>query len=477
MTNIFLAYLLTGLIGTLSACVLFFMKPLTKKCFSASWHYYVWLVVLIIMLVPLRVDVNSFTFKDNEVVHLSTEELSESAAIAVTENNNAEQNAPLTFDGFSHALEKNLHLFAYVWLFIAAAVFVQKAVRYRFFIKNVLKNSYPINLDEAGENIEVRIMDKAESPFVIRSINPILVLPDKSLTACQMKNVLAHEIMHIKRKDILYKWLVTACKAVHWFNPFMYLIAREIDKACEISCDEAVAKSMNKNEKKSYAETIMSFAFEKGTMPLTTSIATSKKVLRNRLVAIKNSKRGSKIKGAFSALVVLLFLMVFSMVSAFAGGLLLPLYGNKAPTLYFDDEQALYGYKDNEGNVVIEPQYLKAGDFYEDAALVILPENPKVLRFIKPDGTYLFEKEFSAVNNFNSGYALAVANDNGEYSYINKKGEWATDLLFEAAENFCAGFALVQTDDKWGVVDTNFNFKVPCKYDNKDEALEKLNLN
>lgn len=458
MTNVFLAYLLTGLIGAVSTCVLFLLKPLTKKCFSASWHYYVWLVVLIIMLVPLRVDVNSFAFKDNEIVQSGSEAPSENTAIAVTENNNAEQNVKLPFDGFSHSSEKSMHLLAYVWLFIAAVIFTQKAVRYNLFIKNVLKNSRAIELEEAGEKAEVRIMDKAESPFVIRCISPILVLPEKSLTDWQLKNVLAHEIMHIKRRDILYKWLVTMCKAVHWFNPFMYLIAREIDKACEISCDEAVAKSMNKNEKKSYAETIMSFAFEKGTMPLTTSIATSKKVLRNRLVAIKNSKKSSKIKGALSATVVLLFLMVFSMVSAFAGGLLLPLREKDAPTLYFDEEQALYGYKDNEGNVVIEPQYLKAGDFYEDAALVILPEKPKVLRFIKPDGTYLFEKEFSAVNNFNSGYALAVANDNGEYSYINKNGEWATELLFEAAENFDNGFSKVVFQGKSGVIDTDFNF-------------------
>ncbi|MBQ8540391.1 MAG: WG repeat-containing protein [Clostridia bacterium] len=485
MTQVFLSYLLTSLIGTVSALTLLLIKPITKKYFSASWHYYAWLAVLIVMMVPLRAPVQRINFQDNEIVQSGGEFLLEKAANVITENKNVEQDiteqlkVQFALESFNKAVQKNIKLFTNIWLLGIALVFVQKIVSYKLFVKNVLNKSCKVQLDGVGRNVEVRIMTEAKSPFVIRCIKPILVLPDKSMPEHQLKNVLAHEFTHIKRRDILYKWLAIVCKAVHWFNPFMYLIAREIEKDCEISCDETAARNMNEYEKKSYAETIMSFAFEYGrAMPLTTSMATSKKTLKNRLIAVKNSKRKSKMRGVLSIVAVFVLLLNFSLVSAFAGGILLSVSeSGNCPRLYFDEEQALYGYKDGEGNVVILPQYLKAGDFHENAALVILPENPKVLRVIAPDGTYLFDKAFSAVNNFNSGYALVVANDEGEYSYINKEGELATEMLFDAAENFCAGFALVQTDDKWGVVDTNFNFKVPCKYDNKDEALEKLNLN
>lgn len=30
------------------------MKPITKRCFSSKWHYYIWLTVLIVLMLPVR---------------------------------------------------------------------------------------------------------------------------------------------------------------------------------------------------------------------------------------------------------------------------------------------------------------------------------------------------------------------------------------------------------------------------------------
>lgn len=454
MTQVFLSYLLTGLIGAVTFGVLLLVRPFTKKCFSASWHYYAWIIVLLVMLVPLKADVEIINLQDNEKVQYGGEFFSENTLKVIT-GDEFEQNAKEQLN-----MQNSLKLFTGIWILGAVLIFVQKAIRYKLFVKNVLKTAYKTQLDNVGQNIEVRITSKAKSPFVIKCINPILVLPDKSFTEHELKNILAHELTHVKRKDALYKWLVTICKAVHWFNPFMYLIAKEIEKDCEISCDEAAVKNMNECERKGYAETIMSFAIARGRgVELATSIATNKKTLKNRLIAVKNSKKGSKTKAVLSVTLILILLVNFSLVSAFAGGMLLPISQDKAcPEVYFDSEKALYGYKDSEGNVVIPPRFLKAGDFHENAALVILPENPKVLRVIKPDGTYLFDKEFSAVNNFNSGYALVLANDDWQYSYIDKTGELATQMLFEYAENFDNGFSRVVFHGESGVIDTKFNF-------------------
>lgn len=476
MTQVFLSYLIISLTGTVSALIFLLIRPITKRCFSTTWHYYSWLVVLIIMMVPLKCDVRNIIPKENEIVS-ATEQVGDEVQLEKGTNTDSE-NIPRIMVKENRFFVENINVFTNIWLLGMILIFTGKVVRYCLFLKLVLKKSHRAHLDGAAGNIEVRIMSAAKSPFVIKCINPILVLPDKSMTEYQLKNVLAHEFTHIKRRDILYKWLVAVCKCVHWFNPFMYLIAREIEKDCEISCDETATKNMNEYEKKSYAETIISFAFEYGRREqLITSMATSKETLKNRLIAIKNSKRNSKTVGILSVVAVFVLLLNFSLVSAFAGGILLPVSVNgNCPRLYFDGEQALYGYKDYEGNVIIPPQFLKAGDFYENAALVILPENPNELRVITPEGAYLFDKAFSAVNNFNSGYALVLANDDWQYSYIDKTGEFATDLLFDDAENFCAGFALVEIDGKWGVIDTNFNFKVPCVYDNKDEVLGELGI-
>lgn len=456
MTQVFLSYLLTSLVGTVAALVLFLIRPFTKKWFSASWHYYVWAVVLLVMLVPLKADVQKVFPKENEAL-IAAEQVEEDIRLEKDVHTEGEV---ITFDRVNEKLFfENIGLLAIIWLLGMMIIFTGKVAGYYLFMKMVLKKSYKVQLDAVLKNVNVRVMKDAKSPFVVGCINPVLVLPDKEMATAQKENILAHEMMHIKRCDVFYKWIVAVCKSMHWFNPFMYLIAKEIEKECEISCDEAVVRNMSNVEKKTYADTIMAFVSEYGRAnAFTTGMATSKETLKKRLLAVKHGKRKSKINIGISVFVLLALILSFTFVSAFAGGMLLPLSENENPTLYFDEEHSLYGYKDNEGNVIIEPSYLKAGDFYENAALVILPENPKVLRVIKPDGEYLFDKEFSAVNNFNSGYALIVANDEGKYTYINKKGEVATWMLFDAAENFDDGFARVVLNGQSGVVDTLFNF-------------------
>ncbi len=127
----------------------------------------------------------------------------------------------------------------------------------------------------------------------------------------------------------------------------------------------------------------------------------------------------------------------------------------KQPVLF--EENGLYGYKDEKGNIIKPAKYLKAGEFTNEAALVILPEDPYRLRYIGIDGNYLFDKAFYAANNFNSGYALTLLNEKGEYRYINKKGEYVGEI-YTYAEDFDKGLSRVVWDGKSGVIDTKFNF-------------------
>ena len=56
LTEIFKALFLTSCMGALLTLVLALFEPITKKHFSSRWHYYIWLVVLIVMVLPIRID-------------------------------------------------------------------------------------------------------------------------------------------------------------------------------------------------------------------------------------------------------------------------------------------------------------------------------------------------------------------------------------------------------------------------------------
>lgn len=70
--------------------------------------------------------------------------------------------------------------------------------------------------------------------------------------------VFAHELVHIRRWDVVWKMLVTLVTALHWFNPFVWILRREMDRVCELACDEAVLQGECRVERKAYAELLIS---------------------------------------------------------------------------------------------------------------------------------------------------------------------------------------------------------------------------
>ena len=56
---------------------------------------------------------------------------------------------------------------------------------------------------------------------------------------------------------MFYKWLVQITVCLHWFNPLVHLMSREITKDCEFSCDEAVLAKMGCDNAQDYGQTLL----------------------------------------------------------------------------------------------------------------------------------------------------------------------------------------------------------------------------
>lgn len=91
--------------------------------------------------------------------------------------------------------------------------------------------------------------------FTMGYFHPVIMIPE-NLGKQQRDIVLLHEMYHIKRNDVLFKFLAAAAVCVHWFNPLIYLLPGLMNRNCELNCDERVAGNLSRDERILYGREI-----------------------------------------------------------------------------------------------------------------------------------------------------------------------------------------------------------------------------
>ncbi len=323
LNNILISVLTVSAAGTLLSGLIIAARPLTGKLLSPTWRYYIWLTVLIVMLSPARIHIpepepGAATVTSEaaqpEEESLGTLSGAGTEAAFVSVDNAGQTNAPMP-----KKLPSGIGIFWAIGAGITFAVYILGYIR---LILRIRRGSLPLNCTEVkkytNRNIRVRKMTDTSAPFIVGVFRPILVLPDAELTNEQLDNILRHETTHLRRGDLIIKWFTVIVKATHWFNPAVYYIARQINADCEIACDMAVVKRMNKSEEMSYIETILSLISSgKRSVPLTTGMTGGKKDLKNRFIMIKNRHSVSKKAVIVSAALASALLTL----TIFAGGI------------------------------------------------------------------------------------------------------------------------------------------------------------
>lgn len=97
------------------------------------------------------------------------------------------------------------------------------------------------------------------SPFAVDNISEkTIYLPDIEFNDVELKNILLHEINHFINRDILKKIFIVFITNLFWFNPFIYVLRKEINQIIELRCDISTTKKFSIEEKINYVATIHS---------------------------------------------------------------------------------------------------------------------------------------------------------------------------------------------------------------------------
>ena len=112
--------------------------------------------------------------------------------------------------------------------------------------------------------VAILLSDRIQSPTAIGLLSPAIVLPRwlvKELSTAELRQVLLHELAHLRRWDDWSNLLQKVVKALFFFHPAVWWMERQVSLEREIACDEAVLAQTG--NPRAYAQCLVRLA-EKG---------------------------------------------------------------------------------------------------------------------------------------------------------------------------------------------------------------------
>ena len=310
--------------GSLLILILLLGKQFLKNKISRQWQYYIWLVVVLRLLLPFGPEVSlmgkTYRTVDQAISQAALLPPQQQPPLNVPGGNlvpavGAEHrkemlNSPADDVTTTHPFQDiGVLLINHIWLVVALGLLIRKITIYQGFVRYIKARLTPVSnieqLDELSivaeqsgikKPVELCVNPLVSSPLLLGLFHPCIVLPRVDILEKDFRYIVLHELTHYKRCDMFYKWLVQVTVCLHWFNPLVHLMSREITKACEFSCDEAVLTKMGSGNAQDYGKTLLDAMAAVGRYKENfgaVTLSENKHLLKERINAIMNFKKKS----------------------------------------------------------------------------------------------------------------------------------------------------------------------------------------
>ena len=167
---------------------------------------------------------------------------------------------------------------------------------------------------------------KNKSPFAIGIFRRRVVLPYVDYTEEELKIILYHELSHIKKRDIIFRYLTTVAILLNSINPISYILLILVTHWSEAECDIRAVEGLEKENitAKVYANTIlrlMSGNLNKQELFTMTMLHGAAKSLYGRIEFMEIYRKNMRKVAKPVTLALVMMFVLLSSVTAYAAGI------------------------------------------------------------------------------------------------------------------------------------------------------------
>ncbi len=282
LIRVFLCFLRSSLATSIFILLAIVIMKLFSKKMNIRMKNALWVLILIKLLIPVSDHMYSNLFN---ILNQKHHTLVQSEHIITNEHPGNSQSSINLEDSITREVFENsenydffsaiLQTAAFIWLtgFVLLSSFLLITnfnFRRKIESKTNTADMKTVALVEKlrirlsiKEKLSIVINDQIKSPCISGIIKPTIYIPEYILNISnsnQISHIFLHELVHFKRKDILYNFLSIIALLLHWYNPLVWVAIKKMSLYRECTCDACVLELLNEEENIEYGMTLLNFS-------------------------------------------------------------------------------------------------------------------------------------------------------------------------------------------------------------------------
>ena len=312
------ALIRTSIIITILSIVILIISKFVTKYIGYRWRKIAWLIMLVCAIIPWGINPISLSEKTTQLYSQEERKINDvenySQSKKNIEDNKQKEHNQVVFETkaikeksdaiflkmpvmerIRDTVFENSMFFVIFWflgMYISLNIIILKEKRLKKLLFDTsfkIEDGNTFNLIESikqeigyQRKLDVFYCTEICSPIIYGIISPKLYFPvDMDFNDSKINNIIRHEMIHLKSKDILYKKIMNCVMILYWFNPFIYIVKNKALEDIEYVCDSRVVNGLEKKQIGIYCRTILDTVPVKGNYMI--SFNNSKMKIKKRI--------------------------------------------------------------------------------------------------------------------------------------------------------------------------------------------------